>query len=203
MVDKQVWIYQFVGKLSAEERRKIITCSMFLKEKFDANGVFEKLKSRLVAHGNQQPKENVKASSPTVDIASVFVLAAVAAYENNRVSTIDIGGAFLEAKMTGENVYLRLDKLMVQLLEEIDPTSIPYVDDKGELVAKLDKALYGCLQASLLWYNRLSDVLVAYNLTGSRRMMSTSVFFLREKVMGDALYVFMWMTYWLSMPLTV
>jgi len=58
-------------------------------------------------------------------------------------------------------VYLRLDKLMVQLLEEIDPTSVPYVNDDGELVVKLDKALYGCLQASLLWYNRLCGVLVA------------------------------------------
>ena len=161
MVDKRVWTYQLVGRLSREERRKIITCSMFLKEKFDPDGVFEKLKSRLVAHGNQQPKEGVKASSPTVDISSVFVLAAVAAYENNRVSTIDIGGAFLEAKMTGENVYLRLDKLMVQLLEEIDPTSVPFVSDDGELIVKLDKALYGCLQASLLWYNRLSEVLLS------------------------------------------
>ena len=161
MVDKRVWSYQMPGKLSREERRKIITCSMFLKEKFLANGVFEKLKSRLVAHGNQQPKEGVKASSPTVDISSVFVLAAVAAYEKNRVWTIDIGGAFLEAKMTGETVYLRLDKLMVQLLEEIDPSSVPFVNDDGELIVKLDKALYGCLQASLLWYNRLSEVLVA------------------------------------------
>ena len=161
MIDKKVWSYQMPGKLSREERRKIITCSMFLKEKFDANGVFEKLKSRLVAHGNQQSKEGVKASSPTVDISSVFVLAAVAAYEQNRVFTIDIGGAFLEARMTGETVYLRLDKLMVQLLEEIDPASVPFVNDDGELIVKLDKALYGCLQASLLWYNRLSDVLVA------------------------------------------
>ena len=161
MIDKRVWSYQMPGKLSREEKRKIITCSMFLKEKFDANGVFEKLKSRLVAHGNQQPKEGIKASSPTVDISSVFVLAAVAAYEHNRVFTVDIGGAFLEAMMTGETVYLRLDRLMVQLLEEIDPTSVPFVNDDGELIVKLDKALYGCLQASLLWYNRLSDVLMA------------------------------------------
>ena len=161
MVDKRVWTYQMPGKLSREERRKIITCSMFLKEKFDASGIFEKLKSRLVAHGNQQPKDEVKASSPTVDISSVFVLAAIAAYESNRVFTIDIGGAFLEAAMTGETVYLRLDKLMVQLLEEIDPSSVPYVNDDGELIVKLDKALYGCLQASLLWYNRLCGVLLA------------------------------------------
>lgn len=54
MIDKRVWTYQMPGKLSREERRKIITCSMFLKENFDANSIFEKLKSRLVAHGNQQ-----------------------------------------------------------------------------------------------------------------------------------------------------
>ena len=160
MINKRVWSYRLIGKLNSEERKKIITCSMFLKEKFDSNGKFEKLKSRLVAHGNQQPKEETKRSSPTVDMTSVFLLAAVAAYENSRVCTIDIGGAFLEAAMTGETVYLRLDKLMTQLLEQIDPGCVPFVQNE-QLIVKLDKALYGCLQASLLWYNKLTDVLFA------------------------------------------
>ena len=159
MIEKSVWSYRLIGKLNSVERRKIIMCSIFLKEKFDANGNFEKLISRLVAHGIQQPKEETKCSSPTVDMTSVFLLAAFAGYENNPVSTIDIGGAFLEAAMTGETVYLRLDKLLTQLLEQIDPSCVPFVCE-GQLIVKLDRALYGCLQANLLLYKRLSKVLI-------------------------------------------
>lgn len=83
-----------------------------------------------------------------------FVLGPIAAaYDKSRVFTID--------NRSGETMYFRLDKLMVQLLEEIDPSSVPFVTDSGELIEKLDKALYGCLEASLLWYNHLPDVLLA------------------------------------------
>jgi len=50
----------------------------------------------------------------------------------------------------------------VQLLREIDPSCLPYIDETtGELIARLDKALYGTLCAALSWYTRLSEVLVA------------------------------------------
>ena len=31
LIDKKVWTYKFIGKLSAEERRKIITCHAWLR----------------------------------------------------------------------------------------------------------------------------------------------------------------------------
>jgi hypothetical protein len=42
--------------LSGKQRRKIIRSSMFLKEKFDGMGKFEKLKGRLVADGRMQDR---------------------------------------------------------------------------------------------------------------------------------------------------
>jgi len=160
MVDKKVWTYVNYDTLSYAEKKKIITCSMFLKEKFNSEGTFEKLKARLVAHGNQQrmsPDE--KTSSPTVDILSVMLVVAVAAHEARRVTVIDIGGAYLEAEMTGEAIYMRLDRLNAELLRQIDPTSVPFETDSGDLIVKLDRALYGCVQASRIWYNKLSSVL--------------------------------------------
>jgi hypothetical protein len=49
---------------------------MFLTEKYDAEGAFIKLKSRLVAMGNQQDRETVEmdVSSPTVSITSIYIL---------------------------------------------------------------------------------------------------------------------------------
>jgi hypothetical protein len=44
------------SSLSAIQRKKIIRSSMFLKEKYDGLGNFEKLKGRLVADGRMQDK---------------------------------------------------------------------------------------------------------------------------------------------------
>jgi acyl-CoA synthetase (AMP-forming)/AMP-acid ligase II len=56
MLSKKVWTPVDSRKLTVDQRRSIIRSSMFIKEKFDANGVFEKLKARLVAGGDQQEK---------------------------------------------------------------------------------------------------------------------------------------------------
>jgi hypothetical protein len=45
-----------VDDLSEEHMKLIITSSMFLKDKYTAAGVFEKLKARLVAGGHLQDK---------------------------------------------------------------------------------------------------------------------------------------------------
>jgi hypothetical protein len=49
---------------------------MFLKEKFLADGTFEKLKARLCAQGNDQIKELLVTdpSSPTVDFLTVMLI---------------------------------------------------------------------------------------------------------------------------------
>lgn len=71
----------------------------------------------------------------------VFLEAVAAVYKKDLVFSIDIGGAFLKAGMSRETVYLRLERLMVQLLAEIDPSSVLFATDDGELIVKLDKAL--------------------------------------------------------------
>ena len=48
---------------------------MFLKEKFDGNNVFEKLKSRLVADGSTQDRTLYNnLSSPTAKLDSIFIV---------------------------------------------------------------------------------------------------------------------------------
>ena len=58
---------------------------MFLKDKYTADGKFDKLKSRLVAGGHLQDKSIYdNGSSPTVSTTSVFIVAAIAASEIER-----------------------------------------------------------------------------------------------------------------------
>ena len=161
MITKRVWTPVHVAALSATDRNGIIRSSMFIKEKFTANGSFEKLKARLVAGGNMQDKTLYDdLSAPTVSTCAVFTLLSIAAAEQRHIAAIDIGGAFLHASMeTGVNVHMRLDKTMTQLLLEIESSYAPFVDHKGGLVVRLDKALYGCVESAALWHDHLSQTL--------------------------------------------
>ena len=88
---------------------------MFLKEKFTADGLFEKLKARLIAGDD--------------------IVAAIAAAEHRQVMTIDVGGALLNVVITttGINVHVRLDSVMTKMLVEIAPEYQRYVDDRGTM----------------------------------------------------------------------
>ena len=51
MVDKKVWKGVNLASTSYKHQKKVIKSFMFLKEKFKSNGLFEKLKARLVGSG--------------------------------------------------------------------------------------------------------------------------------------------------------
>ena len=101
-------------------------------------------------------------SSPTAATTSVLTVAAIAAAEGREVVVIDIGGAFLNADMspTGVLVHMRLDRIMSAMLIQIDPTYSQYLETNGSLIVQLDKALYGCVEASALWYKDLRNKLL-------------------------------------------
>ena len=65
--------------LSSEQISRIITSSMFLKEKFTAEGSFEKLKSSLVAGGHLQDRDMYDNRSSLISsTSSLFILSAIA-----------------------------------------------------------------------------------------------------------------------------
>ena len=161
MKDKKVWTPVHMSVLSSTEKHGIIRSQMFLKEKYLPNGDFEKLKARLVAGGNQQDKDLYDdLSSPTVSTSVVMTVFSIAAYEKRNAVVVDIGGAYLNADMnTGTLVYMRLDATMSRMMMKLDPGYEQFVDNKGCIVVRLDKALYGCVESAALWYENLSDTL--------------------------------------------
>ena len=153
------------SNLSATQEKKRIRMSIFLKEKLDSKGNFQKLKSRLVAGGRLQLRDLFapnEISSPTVSINSVFMVMALAVTQKRHFITFDIAQAYLNADMPDE-VYMTLDKLTTEILIQIDPSYKEFVEvnKKGnkEITVKLNKALYGCVQSARLWYNTLSTYL--------------------------------------------
>ena len=79
MCEKDVWEGVLINSLTPLQRNNIIT-SMFLKDKYTAEGNVDKLKSRLIAGGHLQDRDiydNV--SSPTISTTSVFTITSIAA----------------------------------------------------------------------------------------------------------------------------
>ena len=144
---------------SKTKLKGVLKSFMFFKEKYNL-GAFDKLKARLVGNGSQQINvEAINKASPTAKLESILMAFGIAASEERYIISADIGNAYLEASMSGEEVHMELDKLQVKLLTEISPNLKPYVDDKGKMIVKLDKALYGCVQSAKLWYDHLTSTI--------------------------------------------
>ena len=161
LVDKKVWTVLSKAGLTKGQLKTAIRSSMFLKEKYDAAGAFEKLKARLVAGGDGQDRSLYgDLSSPTVSQETIMMVLAVAAAERRRLTTIDITGAYLECDLDDEiAVIMKLDPVLSRILQDVDKTAIGQQDEKGVTYVKLNKALYGTVQAAQLWYKKLRGVL--------------------------------------------
>jgi hypothetical protein len=108
-------------------------------------------------------KTKEESSSPTVAIESLFLTAVIDAKEHRAVATCDIPGAFMHPDMD-EVVHMRIDGPMAKVLVNIDPEQYePYLTEehgKPVIYVKLVKALYGTLQAALLFWKDLSGFLI-------------------------------------------
>ena len=150
------------GSLNSYEKKRIISCSLFLREKYLATGAFEKLKARLVAGGHQQDRSLYDdVSSPTVSKTALFINAAIAATERREVVTVDIGQAYLNADMVGTKPLMRIPEEYAEIIVSLEPEWRKFLNDKGALLLELDKALYGCIESARLWYLHLKGTLEA------------------------------------------
>ena len=164
LVDKNVFTPVSPSTLSSDERCNAIPCSVFLKEKFKPDGSFDKLKARLVAGGHRQDRTMyVDVSSPTVDIASVFIGLSIAASRNLRLVVIDITAAFLNAqRRDAPRVIMRLGPDLVRALRAIgrfpDDHLTSLADSRGSILVDVHRALYGLIDSPKLWYEHLISV---------------------------------------------
>jgi len=163
MLEREVWIPKFYSDLTTEEKSLILNCSTIVKDKFDLEGNFIKCKSRIVTNGSRQDPSKIPESlksSPTVSISSVFSVLSVAAAKSMKVVTIDIMQAYLNASMETD-IYMWLDPLLVRILITRDKSFEQYVDIKGRILVKLNKAQYGCIESAKLWFNNVSEFLLS------------------------------------------
>ncbi len=75
------------------------------------------------------------------------------------MAKIDVKGAFVQTEMVGPPVYIKCRKKVTDLMLKRFPRLKRYIGNDGLLYFKLLKALYGCVQASKLWFEKLTKVL--------------------------------------------
>jgi len=81
----------------------------------------------------------------------------IAAISRRNIAKFDIKGAYLNADLD-EELYLELDSTITRLAVERFPELTEFVGDE-KLTVRLDKALYGLIQCSRLWYVDISSCL--------------------------------------------
>jgi hypothetical protein len=70
-----------------------------------------------------------------------------------------VKGAFIQTPMKGEPIYLRVGRDIVKHILEACPEYADFMAENGTMYVKMLKAMYGCVQACLLWYKLLVEVL--------------------------------------------
>ena len=144
--------------LSREQKKAALRYLMFLKMKRSG-----KIKGRGCADGRKQRvyKTKEETSSPTISTEALFLTCMIDALEGRDVATLDIPGAFMQADMD-ELVHLRIEGKIARLLIRVDERykdMVTYEGGKPVIYAELKKALYGTLQAALLFWQELSSFL--------------------------------------------
>jgi hypothetical protein len=160
------WTPMAANRLSREQRMRALSSLMFLKEKRSGD-----VKGRTCINGAPQrayiPKED--AASPTVSMESTFITATIAASEKRTVRCYDVPIAFVQTDVDEDVIMVLkgdLAEMMIQIAPEVYRKYVT-ADKKGTkvLYVKLQKALYGLMRASLLFYRKLRKEFEGYGLT--------------------------------------
>jgi hypothetical protein len=138
----------------------IIPMFMFLKDKYKADGSFDKVKGRLCAQGDKEDPEMVGDTfSPTVNPISVFTQLQITAKEGMQLSSYDIKGAFLISPLGDDKrVFLRIPRDVVEHWVRLYPERAEFVDN-GFIYVELNKYMYGLREAPKAFHQNLDAAL--------------------------------------------
>jgi Reverse transcriptase (RNA-dependent DNA polymerase) len=131
----------------------------------EGNRALDKVKARLCVDGRGQDRTEYRQDeieSPTANIASIFTIAQIAAAEGRFIMVGDVGSAYLNALMWGNQdkvLYMSIEPEVAKEIIRQDPSFLPFQRRNGGLVVILNKALYGCIESAKLWYHELAGTL--------------------------------------------
>ena len=158
-------------ELTEAQFKGIIGSKMFVKEKMNPDGTIEKVKARLVGRGDQQDNSlyHDDLGAYTVERSSIMTVAAIAAKEDRVCVTLDVGTAYLNARMPPEypTIIMRIEPALAAIMAEIDTELQPYIHHNGCIYVKLLRALYGCIESAKLWQLHITKTLTEDGFTSN------------------------------------
>ncbi len=154
MID--TWAAMDPTKLSREQQMKALSSLLFLKENRTGD-----VKRHACINGAPQQAYILKeeAALPMVFTESTFITASIAASERRIVQCYNILSVFVKTDVDEDVLIVlkgKLSEMMVQIALQVYRKYVT-VDKKGMkiLYVKLQKALYGLMRLSLLFYRKL------------------------------------------------
>ena len=155
------------SKVPIRLRNRIIPSHMFLKEKYKANGEFDKMKARLVAGGDRVDTNLVgETRAPTVNPITVMIMLQIAALKSYTIMSADIKGAYLipDVGDKDEDIqFVWIDPTITQYLVALAPSVKAHIDEKGRILMRLRKYLYGLPQAAYHFNTHLTNSMIKLN----------------------------------------
>jgi hypothetical protein len=147
--DHGTWI--LVPRTSVPQNQKVLPSTWVLRAKRYPDGRLRKYKARFCVRGDRQVEgvDYTDKYSPVVSWSTVRMLITLALKENLCTRQVDFSNAFVQAMLDpDEHIYVE------------PPKGFESADDPDEpQVLKLNRSLYGLVQAPLYWGNHLKDVL--------------------------------------------
>ena len=170
------------NSLTKGQQKRILRSIMNITEKFlpsvDSNGnrELDKIKARFCVDGRDQVRADYTSDeieSPTASMAAIFTVAQLAAAEGRFVMVGDVGSAYLNAHMPMDNP----DKILHMIIESNVADEIIRQDKmfgryrmkNGNILVRLNKALYGTIQSAKLWYDEIAGTLKNNGFTANPR----------------------------------
>jgi hypothetical protein len=156
--DHKTW--NVVKRNSVPQGSKVLPSTWVLRTKRYPDGRLRKHKARFCVRGDRQVEgiDYTDKYSPVVAWSTVRLLLTIAIYQKLYTKQVDFSNAFVQATLKqDENIYVDV------------PKGFESQDEDGEPhVLKLNRSLYGLVQAPLYWGNHLKKTLEDHGLKQSK-----------------------------------
>jgi hypothetical protein len=161
MPGKPVFGLQDTSKLTPLQKKMTLEAVNLIKEKRCG-----KIKGHTCANRSKQKrylKTDESVYSPTVSTEALLATLIVDAKEKRDIAIYDIPGAYLQTELPPDKeIHMKLRDEFVDIMCEVNADYLPYVvyeNGKKVLYVKILRAIYGCIESVLLWYNLYATTL--------------------------------------------
>ena len=149
-----------IKDLTKAEREKAQEALAFISQKESGE-----VKGRMVYNGKPTREWFTKESvtSPTVTTEGVFLTAAIDAKQKRDIMSNDVPNAFIQAEAPKgkEKIVMKITGVLVDLLIDVCPETykdfVVLENGKRVIYVVVLRAIYGMLQAALLWYQKFKS----------------------------------------------